>query len=40
MTDSLTKLIHNSLTEFLIFTGQTGEPRPAYDDAPTSESHA
>jgi len=40
MTDSPTKLIDNSMAEFRIFTGQSGEPRPAYDDAPTSESQA
>jgi hypothetical protein len=40
MSDSDKKLICNSIAEFLIFAGQAGEPRPAHDDAPTSESHA
>lgn len=40
MTDRDKKLIRNSTAEFLIFTGQAGEPRPAHDDAPTSESQA
>ena len=37
MTECDKKLIRNSTAKFLVFTGQTGEPRPAHDDAPTLE---
>jgi len=40
VNDGEKKPIRNSTAEFLIFTGQAGEPRPAQDDAPTSESPA
>jgi len=38
MTDQSIKLIDNSMAEFRIFTGQSGEPRPTHNDAPASES--
>jgi len=40
MTDRPTKLIRNSATEFLIFTGQADESRFTNDETPTSESQA
>lgn len=40
MTDGSNKLIRNSTADFLIATGQAGDPRPAQVDAPTSENQA
>lgn len=40
MTDRPTKLIRNGTAEFLIFTGQVGEPCSANDETPTSERQA